>query len=267
MVWLRTMLTVLLLALPAGTAAAYELPNPQALQVLLAMPPATVTVVEPHLSSADKPVRVGYRGWPARTVLGRLFGPGWREAGLEITFRALDGYVSRIPVERFGEFEAHLVFARADGDVFQLDNRLQNEKRVPLAPYYLVWNNVAAPELLSEGASYWPYQVARIELSHGKREALLPGDLADRFAAEAAHLQRECLACHKVNGHGGDKMPIDLVEVVGTMPADAFRTWLLDPRSVMENSTMPALAPGLPAAERQTLADRLHTYLAALAAR
>ncbi len=251
----------------AGPARAWELPAPVVLEALLGTAPAPVTVIEPHLSTPEKAVQVRYVGWPARPLLDRLLGPSWRSADLEITFRALDGYVARVPAEQFLRFEAHLVFARADGGPFELDNRLQNEKRVPLAPYYLVWNNIAAPELLADGGSYWPYQAARLELSFARRAALLPGDFAARFAAEAAEAQKSCLACHRINGFGGDKMPIDLVESGAGMDRTRFRTWLLDPRSLNADSTMPALAPNRPAAERSALADRLYDYLRALAAR
>ena len=42
-----------------------------------------------------------------------------------------------------------MTFARADDQPFTINNRNQQERDVPLAPFYLVWDNLENPELLA----------------------------------------------------------------------------------------------------------------------
>lgn len=250
--------SALALAPPAG---AEPLPSMAQLQARLG-PPRSFTVVEPHLSTAERPVRVSYRGWPAADLLTAQLGPGWEQGEREIEFRALDGFVSRIPVERFAKYPAYLVFARGDGAAFQVDNLAQHEKAVPLGPYYLIWDNVAAPELLAEGGALWPYQVAQIALRPSSRAALLPAALAPGFEAQAALVQKFCLSCHQINGYGGDKMPLNLAARAKLIDAGTWRTWLLTPQALKPGTSMPPLPDTLE--QREQLAQQLHDYLRAL---
>jgi len=266
----RVIVTVargLLLAAAAGVAHGASLPDSDVLTRQLGRPPATVQVVEPHLGSAGRPVRVEYLGHPAPAVLDALFGAQWRDGDRDVELRALDGYVSRIPAARFTRYAAWLVFARANGAAFVVDNAGQNQQRVPLGPYYLVWDNIAAPELVAEGGSYWPYQVTQVVLSTAPAEALLPGGMAPRYEAHAALAKKHCLTCHRVNGYGGDKFPIDLAVRVKAMSAETFRQWMLEPARVKPGTTMPALAAAMPQAARVDLATRLYEYLTTLPAR
>ncbi|MDC6166879.1 hypothetical protein [Paucibacter sp. XJ19-41] len=254
-------LVLALLAAPALWAQA--LPTPAVLQASLAAPPQPVTVIEPHLSVGGKQVRLSYLGYPIAQVLSAHLGPDWQKTpGKEIKFRALDGYVSRIPVERFAKHRAWLVLARQDGSEFVVDNLEQNQKRVPLGPYYLVWDNIAAPELQAEGASGWPYQVAQIALRTSSKTALLPPGLAPGFEVQAGLAQKFCLNCHQVNGFGGDKMPINLAARAKQIDAATWQRWLLNPSAVRPGTAMPPLPEGL--ADRETVARQLHDYLKAL---
>lgn len=243
-------------------AAPLRLPDPA--QALRQLPPSRVTVMEPHLSSPGKPVQVQYLGWPAGQILARWLGPAWDQGDAEIEFRALDGFVSRVPVERFRQHRAWIVTARADGRPFQVDNHAQGEKQVPLGPYYLVWDNLVEPALQAEGGAVWPYQVASLRRTPSSRAALLPGSLSPRYDAEAIALQTHCLSCHQVNGYGGDKMPINLALRARQIDAEHWRAWLLAPARVKPGTTMPPLSEGLPAAERESLVRRLHDYLKVL---
>ncbi|MGE0697492.1 MAG: cytochrome c [Hyphomicrobiaceae bacterium] len=259
--WLATfVLATLAVSLPA---TAGELPAPGTLQTELAGI-RTVEVFEPHLAAGGSKTRVAYVGWPAETALDHLLGPGWRASGGEIEARALDGYVSRVPVSRLLRQRAFLVVARADGAPFTVDNIAQGERGVPLAPYYLVWDNVGDPALLADGASYWPYQIASLGVVASDLERLLPAGLGGRFREEAELAQRLCLACHRLAGTGGDKHPIDLAERVRDMQAEAFTRWLLEPAKVRPGTTMPAIEPSRQEPERKQLAERLFTYLRAM---
>lgn len=245
-------------------AGAVPLPDLQAITKATGVPATTATVVEPHLSTRGHPVQVRYRGWPAVTVLDKLLGPSWRAPGAEVEFRALDGYVSRIPNERFLRYDAWLVVERIGHPAFTVDNLQQNEKNVQLGPYYLIWDNVGHPELLPEGGTYWPYQVAEIQVSQARRSALLPEGIAPGFEASAALTQKYCLSCHRVNGYGGDKAPGNLAQIARALPAPEFLRWVLQPGQVKPGTTMPGLPDSMAEADRRATAQRLLDYLIAV---
>lgn len=253
-----------MLGLAVAPAQALDLPPAAQLQARLGQAPQAVQVIEPHLSVDGKQVRVRYLGYPAPLVLDTLLGREWRQAGREVELRALDGFVSRVPVERFTRYQAWLVQARADGAPFVVDNPKQHEKQVPLGPYYLVWDNLAAPELVAEGGAVWPYQVARIASRPGSQQALLPGGMGPAYAEHAALAQKYCLSCHQVNGFGGDKMPLNLAERAKLLDERSWRSWLLMPASLKPDTSMPPLSEALPEAEREAIVSKLRAYLRAL---
>jgi hypothetical protein len=254
-------LLFLCIAMAPLKAMAEVLPDAAVLQTRLKSQPQTVKVSEPHLYQGGKQVIRTYRGWPAVKVLDLLLGSNWRSPGVEIEFRALDGYVSRIPAERFLKFEAFLTFEHVGHRRFMVDNLQQNERNVPLGPYYLVWNNVRHPELLAEGGTYWPYQVKQILVSTAFKAALLPPDLPAGLSGAAAIAQKYCLSCHKVNGFGGDKWPGNLALQARKLHPDAFVRWVLEPHAVKPGTAMPGLPVTLPQVERELLAWKLHGYL------
>lgn len=261
-VWLGGVTTVALLVWPLHAA---PLPDKAAMAQLLQRAPQRLAVVEPHLSTPDKPVRVDYLGWPAEVVLDNVLGAAnWRKPDVDVEFRALDGYVSRIPAERFTQYQAYWVVERVGHATFSVDNLKQNEKAVPLGPYYLVWDNIRSPELVAEGGSFWPYQVAEVSVSSTRLQALLPGQMAERYKPAAADLQKHCLNCHQVNGFGGDKRPTNLAQEVRKLSDAEFMAWVLDPHRVKPGTTMPPLADAMPQADRQALANRLLDYLRAV---
>ncbi|MBB4843327.1 mono/diheme cytochrome c family protein [Paucibacter oligotrophus] len=246
-------------------AAALVLPQPAELQARLRLQAQVVRVIEPHLSQAGRDVRRSYRAYPAPALLDELLGRAWRASPeAEIEFRALDGFVSRIPVAQLLRFPAFLAFARADGQAFQVDNHGQNERQVPLGPYYLIWDNIAAPQLRAEGGAQWPYQVVQIQLRPSSQAALLPAGMAARWAEQARAAQTYCLSCHQINGYGGDKMPLNLALRARQIEAGQWQRWLLEPAAVKPGTSMPPLPPGLPQAQREALATQLRDYLLAL---
>lgn len=250
----------------ASVAAPLRLPDP-AVAAKAGPAQRQVTVAEPHLSRPGQPpVHVRYSGWPARLFLDRWLGQGWDQGAgdVELEFRARDGFVSRVPVERFLRHQAWIVTARADGRPFQVDNHAQGEQQVPLGPYYLIWDNLAEPALQAEGGAVWPYQVVSLRRTPSSRAALLPGDMAPRYAAQAQALQTHCLSCHQVNGYGGDKMSLNLALRAREIDAKRWQQWLLQPAQLKPGTTMPPLSEGLPQSEREALAQQLHDYLKAL---
>lgn len=250
-------LAVLLSGLPAR---AEILPPPPVLAARLPAAEA-ITVDEPHLSGGGPPVLVTYRGWPAEAVLDQVLGAPWRAPGMVIEFRALDGYLSRIPGERFSRQRAYLVTERPGHPAFAVDNPAQNEKAVPLGPYYLVWDNRDDAALRAQGATDWPYQIAEILLSTTRRDALIPDGLPEILHEIVPSLERYCLTCHQVNGHGGGKWPGNLARQARTYERAHFVRWVTAPARVKPGTAMPGLPATLPESERTALAGRLHDYL------
>jgi mono/diheme cytochrome c family protein len=262
--WRRRAAAFCLAVFGAGTAAALPLPAPESLRATMPTPAAVVRVVEPHLSNRQRQVQVDYRGWPAEAVLDRLFGDAWRAPGTDLEFRALDGYVSRIPAERFARYRGWLVYERVGRDSFSVDNLQQNQRNVALGPWYLVWDNLRDPVLLPEGGTYWPYQVTQLLLSRARVDALLPPGIAPGHDEGAALTQKYCLSCHRVNGYGGDKASADLARTAKMLPRADFLRWVLQPGQVKPGTTMPGLPDAMPESERRSAALRLFDYLVAV---
>jgi len=254
-------LALAMLLLTARPALGEILPDPDALVARIGTPPVSVTVVEPHMSDANRTVTAAYIGYPAEILFREIFGEDWHLTGDTIEFRALDGYVSRIDVPRFEEGMAFIVFARGDGGEFTVDNEAQREEDVPLGPYYLVWDTVTFPELRAEGAGDWPYQVSEVFAVNVSDAALFPEGLRAEFHDGAELAKTHCLNCHQVNGYGGNKFPGNLAAITKGLSQDYFIQWVLDPASQREATTMPALAPQLDEAERTRIAEALYAYL------
>jgi hypothetical protein len=245
-------------------ARAEIMPDPLALPELLGAQASTIQVFEPHLTVGEEYVAVDYVGYPADTVLNMLFGASWPTDAEAIEFRALDGYVSRIPVEWLQTGKGWLVFQRGDGADFTVDNPAQNQLDVPLGPYYLVWDNMNDRALLSEGAHNWPYQVSEIVISFGSDAAMRPVALSFEFDEAIELTKTHCLSCHQVNGYGGSKFPGNLAQFAKIRTQENFVARLLDPRSQEPFTSMPALDTRLPEDERHSIAEQIYAYLASL---
>lgn len=256
----RTVAISCLAMLLAGEVAAAPMPPPGELGGIMGTPAQEVTVLEPHLLGNGGDATTRYLAYPAPDVLAALFGAGWHEGTEAVEFRALDGFVARITIERFDTDAAFLAFARADGAPFTVDNLGQNQTGVPLGPWYLIWDNIANPELVRAGASAWPYQVAEITpVRRADTIPMLPG------LERAAELTREkCLVCHQLNGTGGTKAEGNLARMVKAWDEEDFMDLVLTPAAQREGSTMPALTQTLPDAERRAMARAIFSYLVAV---
>lgn len=215
---------------------------------------------EPHLFIGEARPLIEYHAVPAENVLNHLLGSGWSKSQDEIELRALDGYLARIPVAKLKRYRAYFAVARADGSAFTVDNPAQQETNLPLGPYYLIWDNVNSPELIREGATFWPYQVSTVSLRAPAMHSLMPEGMPPQYRPQAELAQKYCLSCHLVNGYGGDKMPINLADRVKRLSEPDFLTWVLDPAAVDAYTAMPAMAPMLPQAERERIARELYDY-------
>lgn len=201
-------------------------------------PEQTLSVWEPH---EDK--NVTYQGYPLREVLDRVFGPSWKKSEL-VLFTCADGYKAPIPRVNIDTEKSLLAFARKDKADFSLNNRLQNEKNIPLGPLYLVWNNLNNPQIRAEEGTNWPYQIVGIELTNfaTKFPHMAPAKTSPKAAQRGfVAFQKYCMSCHKVKGDGGDKGP----ELSGIAKRENYQAWLKQwihkPSDLRPKTTMPAL--------------------------
>jgi mono/diheme cytochrome c family protein len=264
---LKFIFTVVLSIAVFGKAGAVELPPPADLSARYKLPRRMVTVVEPHESTNEQHKLVEYTALPINALLTHWFGDRWAAEEAEIVFLAKDGYRSVVPVPKLKKYRAFLAFARADGAPFTVDNIHQNEQNVPLGPYYLIWDNVTAPELLRRGAYGWPYQVAAVE-RHGKTEdrTLLPARPSPMLEQGFAETKEYCLTCHNIRGIGGKKYPADLIGALCRWQEPDLKAWIDSPSRIKPGTAMPPLARLLPEAERQRMIGRIVGYLNALKA-
>ena len=259
-------LWVLCLGVFAGRAFALDVALPTPGDHVGGLAPGVITVIDPNVSRPLKPVELSYRGYPVAPLLDQRLGTSWRAAGTLVTFESQDGYLSLVPSERLLRYPAFLVYENASGADFGVEVP-PLDHRVPLGPWYLVWDNLLYPQLRTDTASYWPYQVNRVGVMDSARlQALYPPMLPEQYRDGALLAREYCLACHRVNGVGGRKMPIDLAQWVTGQSYARFASWVLDPSGKNPLTTMPALAESRPAAERQRMARQIYGYLRALGA-
>lgn len=225
------------------------------------LPVTEITVWEPHEDKA-----VTYEGFEIGKLLTAVYGDRWSAID-EVLFTCVDGYQPVLPMDRFTRHSGYLVYRRQDQAVFNVQNRFQNEKDVPLGPYYLVWDNLKSDELRAQGANGWPYQVVGIDLvNFVDRFPRLspPGDTSAQAKKGFVAFRENCMACHTVNGEGGGKAP-ELnypVSITEYVPDAWLRKWIMDPRAIRYNATMPAFA-GHPRPD--ALIDDVLAYLKAMA--
>ncbi len=224
-------------------------------------PAVHITVWEPH---EDR--NVTYEGLEVGTLFQAIYGDGWKEIE-EVLFSCADGYQPSVPTDRFKRYRSYLAYRRLDQQEFQIDNRLQNEKDLPLGPYYLVWDNRDSKELRAAGASNWPYQVVGVNLvAFADRFPKMSPPKGAPLAARQGFIafREQCMACHTINGEGGGKAPeLNYPTNVTEYLSDAWvRRWMMDPRSVRYNATMPTFASH---PNPDVLAEEVLAYLKAMA--
>lgn len=248
-----------------GRVFALELPAPEQLERQYGLHRQIISVVEPHESTPDRPKLVRYAGLPMDHLLTRWFGESWKAPEGEIVFLARDGYRSAIASSRLTRYRAYLAFGRDDGAAFTVDNIQQNQKQIPLGPYYLVWDNRNAPELLRHGSYGWPYQVTRIELHRAAEDRkLLPHNPSQDVVQGFDAAKEYCLTCHRIRGLGGEKYPEDLVRAVCRWNDTGLKAWIDNPDRLRPGTTMPPFNRLLPIDARHEVIERIVRYLSAL---
>ena len=261
---LKSALLALLLLGLIRQVDALTLPLPDELEQATGLSRQTVAVMDPLLSTPQHPVKVSYVGWPMQLLLSHWFGDKWQAADAEVVFLAKDGYRSVVAASKLKSYPTYLVFARSDGQPFALNDHEQKET-VALGPYYLVWDNLKAPELASRGPTGWAYQVDRIELHQSSDNQSLKPIHADAVTLQGlADTETNCLTCHKLGNIGGEKYPLDLAMATCRFSDADLQQWILEPGQIRPGTTMPGLNRTWPETERKTVAGRIVAYLAAV---
>jgi hypothetical protein len=254
-------LAMVLIISPLVTIARAEtLPSPSDFMKVSGVPPASLTVIEPHESRPGHPVEIAYRAFPASALLSAALGADWDAKADGILFRARDGYVSSVAIAPLKSGKAWLAFARADGSPFTVDNLDQSETNVPLGPYYLIWDNRADSDWAEKGSADWPYQVTSVTYA-ASETALRPPGFDSAFEPGLDRAQVRCLPCHSVNGYGGEKASGDLAAIARGLSRTAFLQWVLTPAKAEPTTTMPPMSPNLPEDDRQADARAIYDYL------
>ncbi len=231
----------------------------------LAAETVDIKVVELHESDEKKSNTVTYRGIPLNVLLQYLYPQQWNTFEGEIYLYALDGYFSIVDAEKARQGDAYMTFARADGQPFTIDNSNQQERGVPLAPFYLVWDNLKKPELLTSNAYAWPYQVFSIELvSDSMLKSLLPQGASAEVEAGFDGYKNNCLSCHKIDGFGGNKFGMDIRQSIKGRSREELYEWIDRPSTINKFTTMPPLDPGVTGETRKQLINRIIDYLQAI---
>jgi len=258
----RLILSCMLLLLTPGLSAA-ELPAPAELLKQMGVSGHYVTVVEPHQSDPSHQTHVTYLAVPADQVLDHLFGPHWQSPDNDVVFSAADGYQFAGGSERFTRDKAYLAYARADGRAFTLVNN--KGQRTELGPYYLIWDNIADPSLLMQGAYGWPYEVLQVDVRPVSAYAPLLPASASRQARDGFVLFKEyCLICHQVAGIGGQKLSTDLRQSLCPLKESELKALIDNPGDALRKGGMPPLDEGLQGEGRRQTIDLITAYLQAL---
>ncbi len=232
-------------------------------QLTARLRPQRVQVYEPYeLSEAT------FVAFEFAAVLDQAFGPIWRNQE-DILFTCLDGYRPVVPVRRVLEHRAWLAFDRAGDMGFSiLKPESGTRRRVNLAPFYLIWDNLEDPRIRAEQDYGWPYQLTSIDLIEfrvGFARMAPPADAGESVQRGFEAFRIHCMQCHAINGQGGHvgpelNYPANPTEY---MRSEWLHKWIDDPSNVRLAPRMPPLNPQLP--HREAAIQDIVAYLTAVA--
>ncbi|MEC9346971.1 MAG: cytochrome c [Pseudomonadota bacterium] len=199
---MRILALVGLTCLAAASAGA----EPVDLERLLAgetLPTIDVTVTD---QAYKREMR--FRGHPLNDVLAAAFPDleSARGTGIELVFRAADGYSPSMSLDRALEAGGVVAFRDADRpDADPWETFLQGKTPVTPAPYYVVWPGTSPDDPRFK----WPYQLVEIDLvPFGTRYgAMAPASTEAKVVDGFFTFKENCVSCHSVNLVGGDLAP------------------------------------------------------------
>ena len=169
-----------------------------------------------------------YRAVPLAALLDGV------QPGDHLQAVALDGFAAELPAAPLLSTQGARAWLAVE-DPAQPWPALSKNK--PSAgPFYLVWQN---PEAAQIGPEQWPFQVATLRLLAPVAQrfpALLPAaDASAEVQAGFAVFQKNCLACHRLNGAGDSQFGPDLNiphNPTEYFAGDFLRQYIRDPQSL-----------------------------------
>lgn len=130
-------------------------------------------------------------------------------AGAHLQAVALDGFAAELPAAPVLATQGARAWLAIEDP--QHPWPVLGKGKPSAGPFYLVWQNPQAAQI---GPEQWPFQVSRFRLLEevAKRfPALLPAATANGdVQAGFAQFQKNCLACHRLNGAGDSQFGPDL---------------------------------------------------------
>lgn len=223
-----------------------------------------IEIRDPHENKLIK-----FKGIKTEDFLNKNFA-GWSKTK-NLEFVCSDGYKPLIATASFKKYTSYLAYKRLDQKEFTIQNPHQNEQNVNLAPFYLVWENWDGKlkkeiKLEGVGLSFWPYQVVGLNsVDSNSLKKLEPGPNSSSNVLKGfATFKNQCLACHTLNGVGGQKAP-ELnypTNITEYLDKKWIRKWIRNSTAIRFNSTMPEFS----AMSDETLED-LIAYLESMRSR
>ncbi|MCY1342919.1 hypothetical protein D9M68_354450 [compost metagenome] len=169
-----------------------------------------------------------YRALPLAALLEGV------QAGDHLQVVALDGFAAELPA-------APLLASSGSRAWLAVEDPARpwpplGKGKPSAGPFYLVWSEPQKSEI---GAEQWPFQVATIRLLAPVAQrfpALLPSADADaQVQAGFAQFQKNCLACHRLNGAGDSQFGPDLNlphNPTEYLAGDFLARYIRDPQSL-----------------------------------
>ena len=225
----RLLLSVALLA-PLAQAAELRLELPQGSRSwstaqLLSHPQAQQIEIAADVAYKRA---MSYRAVPLAALLDGV------QPGDHLQAVALDGFAAELPA-------APLLANQGARAWLAVENPAQPwpalaAGKPSAGPFYLVWQN---PEAAQIGPEQWPFQVSTLRLLAPVAQrfpALLPAaDAGTEVQAGFAVFQKNCLACHRLNGAGDSQFGPDLNiphNPTEYFAGDFLRQYIRDPQSL-----------------------------------
>lgn len=223
----------------------------------------TVHVFEPYEQR-----EVAFLALRLDAVLDAIYGTRWRSEE-ELLFTCRDGYQPTVPVARVLAHRAWLAFERPGTPAFSIEKlesgRVQD---VSLAPFYLIWENLADATVRAEGDYGWPYQLVGVELIRARDrfpQLAPPADASPAARRGFREFRIHCSRCHPLNGEGGGIGPElnAAANPAGRRDPAWLRRWIDAPSQIAPTARMEPLNPSLP--DRDAVLDAIVAYLQVMA--
>ncbi|MEQ1876166.1 MAG: cytochrome c, partial [Bdellovibrionia bacterium] len=104
-----------------------------------------------------------------------------------------------------------------------------------IGPFYLIWSE---PKKSNIGSEEWPFMLAGFDVKRSVEETFpltAPKGGSDSVARGYKSFQKNCFACHTLNGQGASQMGPDLnvpMSVTEYFSSDGLRSIVRDPQKV-----------------------------------